>query len=190
MFSVNLLEWISVGFNLAFVLLIIKENKWGWPFGILGSLLSIFLFIESKLYSEAILFSYYVVVGVFGWITWWKPKNEELPIVEWSGQNHLVSLFIGFLGMFGLGYFFSHYTDAAQPYADSFSTAFSFVATYLEAKKVLSAWIYWIILNGFSIWLYQSRGLQVYAALMILYTILSIYGYSEWRKSKQRHASV
>ena len=83
----------------------------------------------------------------------------------------------------GLGAFFSSQTDAQKPYADAFSTIFSFFATYLEAKKVLSAWIYWFGLNAFSVWLYFARHLEVYSGLMVVYTVLSVIGYLQWRKS-------
>ncbi len=180
---INVIEWLSVCLNLVFVILIIKQNKWGWPFGILGSILSIYLFIETNLYAEAVLYGFYVVIGIYGWFIWSKTLNTHFKIIEWSVKHHVLALFLGALGMYVIGNFFSYYTNAALPFADSFSTSFSFVATLMEAKKVLSAWIYWIILNAFSVWLYHSRGLEIYAVLMMFYTVLSVYGFLQWRKS-------
>ena len=59
---------------------------------------------------------------------------------------------------------------------------FSFIANYMEAQKVLSTWIFWMILNAFSVWLYYVRGLELYSGLMIVYFILSIVGYLQWRR--------
>jgi nicotinamide mononucleotide transporter len=178
----QLIEWIAVGFNLAFVLLIIKENKAGWLFGIAGSGLSILLFITVKLYAEAILYTFYVVMGIYGWQQWNKKSAADLPITEWRLVTHLRFILACIALGFGLGAVFNSHTDAEKPFFDAFSTVFSFFATYLEAKKVLSAWLYWIFLNGFSIWLYNERGLPVYAGLMIIYTILSVVGYYQWKK--------
>ena len=94
----NVLEWISVFFNLLFVVLIIKELKIGWIFGILGSLVSIFLFYQTQLYSEAVLYSYYVVMGFYGWWRWSEPGNKLLPVMVWGTKKHLVAVLIGIIG--------------------------------------------------------------------------------------------
>lgn len=177
------LEWISVGLNLLFVFYIIREKRMGWIFGIIGSFISIALFISVKLYSEAVLYSYYVAMGYYGWNTWKTNTAESLPISEKNLVYHLQLILACLVLSFGLGAFFSASTDAQRPYADAFSSIFSFLATYLEARKILSAWLYWIFLNAFSVWLYHERGLAVYAGLMILYTILSIVGYVRWKKN-------
>ena len=48
------IEILSVVFNLIYLVLLIKENIWCWPNGIIASILSVYLFVEAKLYSEAI----------------------------------------------------------------------------------------------------------------------------------------
>ncbi len=180
----DVVEWFSVLLNLIFILLIIKEIRLGWVFGIAGSLLSIYLFYSSQLYSEAILYLFYVVMGIYALRTWSGNENTTLHITEWPLKKHFSFLIIGLLATLGLGYFFKMNTDAALPFADAFSTIFSFIATYLEARKIHSTWLYWVVLNAFSVWLYQSRGLEVYALLMVVYAVLSVVGWLQWRKSK------
>jgi nicotinamide mononucleotide transporter len=81
-----------------------------------------------------------------------------------------------------LAWFFDTYTDADKPYLDAFTTIFSFLATYLEAKKVLSAWVYWIVINGLTITLYYSKGLDYYSGLTVVYFVMSFVGYMRWKK--------
>jgi nicotinamide mononucleotide transporter len=81
-----------------------------------------------------------------------------------------------------LAWFFNSYTDAERPYIDSFTTVFSFLATFLEAKKVLSSWKYWIVINGVTIGLYFDKGLDIYAGLILVYFIMSFVGYFKWKK--------
>lgn len=183
----NPIEILAVAFNLIYLVLLIKENIWCWPSGILASILSISLFLDAKLYSEVILYAFYVLIGVYGWLVWSGKlsSNKQVQIKTWKIKPHLIALAIGLIGMFGLGYYFGTKTDADKPYFDAFSTSFSFVASFMEAYKVLSAWVYWIILNLFSIWLYHSRELDVYAGLMIVYAIASVWGLLEWRKKYQ-----
>lgn len=176
------LEWIAVGLNLIFVVLLIRQKKVAWWFGIVGSAISILLFIQAKLYAEAILYSFYVLMGFYG-LRMWQSASGVLPISTFSLVKHLKFVSIGVMLSIGLGVFFASQTDAQKPYADAFSTIFSFYATYLEAKKILSAWLFWLVLNAFSVWLYAVRGLEIYASLMVLYAILSIVGYAQWHKS-------
>ena len=183
-----LLELLSVIFGLIYLVLLIKQNILCWLFGIVGSVLSIFLFYHSKLYSEALLYSYYVVMGFYGYYLW-SQKNNDYP-------NESISLTVSDKGLFfhvfcvittsvlalALAWFFDSYTDADWPYLDAFTTMFSFLATYLEAKKVLSGWVYWIVINGLTIGLYYNKDLDYYSALTLIYFIMSFVGYFKWKK--------
>lgn len=178
-----IIEIASVLFGLAFIILIILEIKWGWLFGILSSILSIALFLHTKLYFESILYSYYVLIGIYGWYTWTNTKEgTSLKISEWGLHKHLITIGIGVLLAFGLGHLSKSYTDANNPYFDATTTIFSFIASYLEAQKILSGWIYWILINGATIWLYHLRGLNFYSVLIFIYFISSFVGYYSWRK--------
>ena len=183
--SINtIIEITGVLLNLIYTVGVMKEKIWCWPFGIVGSLVSIYLFVDVKLYSEAILYSFYVLFGIYGWYYWTRPIGEQkLKVTEKGWQWHLSFFLIGIMGALGLGYYFQSSTDANNPFEDAFSTIFSFIATYFETQKILSSWLYWIVLNAFSVYLYYARGLEIYGSLMIVYFILSIFGYLEWRKS-------
>lgn len=154
--------------------------------GIIGSIASIYLFVEySKLYSEAILYVYYVATGIIGWVNW-KNAEDDLKIIRKPVRSHLV--FIGFGILFsGLFYLLvsNVFTDAARPLIDSFTTVFSFMATWITIKRWLSNWIYWVVIDAVTTFLYIDRGLDLYACLMVLYTFLAAYAYWEWVKMEQ-----
>jgi len=180
----NILEILGIGLTLAYSVGLMFQKIWGWPLGILGSFVSIFLFVDVKLYSEAILYGFYVVFGFYGWYNWsYRSKENELKVIVKGAKWHITFFTLGILGALGLGYFFQSSTDANNPFEDAFSTVFSFIATYFETQKILSSWLYWIVLNAFSVYLYYIRGLEIYGSLMIVYFFLSIFGFLEWRKS-------
>ena len=178
------IEIIGVVLNMAFLFFVLKEKKICWLFGILGSLVSIYLFYITKLYSECILFIYYVIMGFYGFYLWNRTNGDEevLKISKWSFSRHIKIIILGILFAGLLGYYFDNYSDAQKSYLDAFTTIFSFLATYLEAKKVLSTWVFWIILNGLSIYLYFTRGLNIYSILAAIYFAASFYGYFEWKR--------
>ena len=177
------IEGISVLFGVAYIILAARKNVWCWLMGIISSLLGVWLFYQTRLYAEAFLFSYYVVIGFYGWFAW---RNAEkagiLPIITWSGLRHTMVIGTG-IALFLLVWWILHnFTDAVMPLLDSFTTVFSFIATWMVAKRVLENWLYWIVIDAFTIYLYLSRGLELYAILSLVYTILAVYGFFHWRK--------
>lgn len=180
----TILEILAVIFGLLYLYFLIKEKIICWFFGILGSAISIWLFIRINLYSESILYVYYVLIGFYGYYSWSKKhKNEtSIYITKWKYSSHILSLIIGLILGFGLAYYFNTYTDAKNAYLDAYTTIFSFIASYMEAKKILSSWIFWIFINGATIFLYYNRGLDIYSLLTVVYFISSFIGYAKWKK--------
>jgi nicotinamide mononucleotide transporter len=177
-----LTEILGVAFNLAFIALLIRRHIACWAFGIAGSGVGVYNFILVGLFSEALLFSFYILMGIYGWWVWNRSDSKKAKrIIQVPVSSHLIGILLGILGTALLGWFFKKYTSAALPWPDAFSTSFSIVATWMEAHRVLAGWFYWIILNAFSIWLYSSRGLNLYSALAGIYAIMSVYGYLRWR---------
>ena len=175
------IEIAAVLSGLAYLVLLMQQKIACWAFGIVSSLLSIYLFITTKLYSDAILYSYYVVMGFYGWYYWNQRGAQGFPVQQWPWRKHIAAIGLGVVAASGLGWFFASKTDANNAFADAFNAIFSFIATYLETQKVVEGWIYWILINIFSTWLYYQRGLHIYAALMVVYTVLSVVGFVRWR---------
>lgn len=185
MSNLNLyLELSAVVLNLAYLYFLIKEKIICWFFGISASLLSIFLFYRSGLYSEAILFVYYVLIGIYGYILWRRNEQhkDKLKIQVVSFEKHVYFITLGIGLAFLTGWYFNTYTAASAAYLDAFTTVFSFIASYLQARKILGNWIFWIIINGTTLILYLKKDLYYYTGLTVIYLIFSVVGYMAWRR--------
>lgn len=186
----GILEIISVVFGTLYLILMVRENIWCWICGIIASAITVYLYIHVTLYLEAGLNFYYILAGFYGWIYWSRHKNKstnesnaKTPILTWKPQHHMISILTcGMLSVL-LGYIMHNHTDSERPYIDAAITVFSFVATYMEAKKVLSTWYYWFILNAASVFLQIDRELYFFAALSVFYTGMCVYGFIRWRKT-------
>ena len=178
------LEILATTANLIYIIFLIKEKIICWSFGIAGSLLSIVLFIDARLYSEAFLYFFYAVMGIWGWVRW--HNREEIhdnPVIRWRMSSHLLAMFLTCAAAMMLGYTMLYFSNAERPLFDALTTLFSFLATYMEITKVLEAWVYWLIINLASVWLYHDRELDIYAWLIGCYSILSVVGFIKWRHS-------
>jgi nicotinamide mononucleotide transporter len=180
---ITIIEIVATTANLFYIIFLIREKIICWSFGIAGSLLSIYLFLDARLYSEAFLYGFYVAMGCWGWLRWHQRlETDNNPIVRWPLNLHWCALLLGSIISVGLGSAVYHYSDAERPLLDAFTTVFSLFATYLEIAKVLETWVYWLILNVVSIWLYHDRALDIYAILIGCYSVLSIWGFVSWRR--------
>lgn len=178
------LEIIAVILSLGYLFFLIKEHIICWLFGILGSLVSVFLFYRTGLYSESILYVYYVVIGVYGFFHWKTAlqKNKVFHVTDYSVTTYIVLIVLGEVLALLLGFSFENYTNASMPYLDAHTTVFSFIASYLEVKKKLGAWVFWIIINAVTIILYLNKDLSLYTGLTLVYLIFSFVGYFQWKK--------
>lgn len=175
--------------GILYILLAARENIWCWFFGAVSSLLGIILFFWVDLYAEAFLYFYYVIAAAYGWWSWsggGRQYLDSLPIQTWPFLKQAGGVVIVFLLGLLLGYILDRHTPASYPWVDSQTTVFSFWATYLTTRKVLSNWLYWIVIDAVSVGLYSSRGLLLYAALMLVYTGMAIWGFYEWRQKKKQ----
>jgi len=82
---------------------------------------------------------------------------------------------------------FNSFTKSELPFIDAFTTSFSLLATYMTVKKVLENWLYWIVIDLTSVFLYHERDLHLTAFLFIIYTVIATFAYFNW-KSKSSNA--
>lgn len=181
--SLFLFDITASAFGLAYIILATKQNNWCWPAAFISSSLYILLFISSKLYFDAVLNGYYVIMAVYGFWSWNKSSKETILKVNWGSLNqNLIGFFLcGFIS-FTLGFFANNFTDADFAYADAFTTIFSFYATWLITQKRIENWIYWIIIDFVALKLYIEKGLFFTSGLFVLYLRFAVFGYFEWRK--------
>ncbi len=186
-----IVEILATGANLIYIIFLIREKIACWAFGIAGSLLSIYLFIDVRLYSEAFLYFFYAVMGAWGWLRWHRRiEQDRNPVIRWRLDYHLRAIIIACAIAVGLGYTMHFYSDAERPVFDAFTTIFSFLGTYMEVTKVLEAWIYWLLINLASVWLYHDRSLDIYAVLIGFYSVLSVWGFMRWRRTLQAQLAL
>jgi len=189
-------EGAAVLCGVAYVILAAREHIGCWAFGILNGLLSIYLFYVSGLLAESVLYLYYVLAGIYGWYAWandHRPADgdaNELHVAEWTYLRHTLIIVLGIALSWGVAWVLRTYTSAQMPVIDAHTTVFSFIATWMVTRKILSNWLYWIVIDAVSVWLYASRDLYLYSFLMAGYTILAVWGYISWRRQAYKIHTV
>ena len=180
-FNWSIIESAAVFFSILYVILAVKESIWCWAAAAISVSLYIYICYTAQLYTETGLQVFYLLMAFYGYHQWNK-NNSTLKVKQWTTIKHLLILVLGALLTFLMGFYFTIYTDAAMPLVDSFTTVFSVFATYMVTKKVLGNWLYWIVIDAVSVYLYFSRDLHLTSLLFIVYTVIAIFGYFSWLK--------
>ncbi len=180
-FNWSIIETIAVILSVLYVILATKQNIWCWAAAGISVALYIYICFSAELFTETGLQVFYLIMAFYGYYNWTK-KEQNLQITQWSAGKHLTLIITGAIITFLMGFYFATYTSAKMPIVDSFTTVFSVIATYMIAKKVLSNWLYWIVIDAASIYLYFSRDLHLTSLLFIAYTIIAVFGYFSWLK--------
>ena len=180
--ATSIIEWLAVVSSVIYVILAAKRLILCWFFAFVGSFLFVYLCYIGDLYIESILQLFYVAMAVVGWVSWKKSASENLSIKQWGLNNHILNIAISGIVAYLLGYIFDNYTNQANPYVDAFTTCYSLSATFMVTRKILGNWIYWIVIDVVSIYLYAQRDYNLTAVQYGLFSILAVFGYIAWRK--------
>jgi nicotinamide mononucleotide transporter len=82
-----------------------------------------------------------------------------------------------------LGFWLGRRTDEALPYLDGFTTSFSLVAQWMQARKYLENWPVWAAVDVVYVGMSLSQGLTLTAGLYVVYICLALLGFRDWRRS-------
>jgi nicotinamide mononucleotide transporter len=179
------LETLAVALGISYLLLAMRENSLCWYCAFFSTAIYVYIFGDVSLYMESALNVYYMGMALYGWLQWQKggANHSGVEIVRWTAKHHIICVLVILIASVISGYLLSVNTDARLPYLDSFTTWASVLTTVMVARKVLENWLYWIVINSVSIYLYIDRDLDQTAAMFTLYLVLSVLGYVAWKKN-------
>lgn len=184
-----MLEWVAAGFTLANVFLATRQNIWSWPVGVVAVSLYLYVFAEAKLYSDAGLQVFFLVMQFYGWYQWTRGGVEHAkslsPVTRLSRRGWLLTLAGVAAWTLGLGTVMHRHTDAAAPYPDAFTTILSVIAQFLMTRKILENWTLWIVADVVYIGVYTYKALYPTTGLYAIFLALCIKGYLDWKRDVQ-----
>lgn len=192
MFGTRAIEIIAVLCGVLNVGLIIRRSMWNYPFGIVMVILYAWIFYEVRLYSDALLQIFFLVIQIVGIFTWLNARDDD-GLVEPTNlplPAAAVWAVVATMAALGLGYVMATHTDADFPYWDATTTILSVIAQYLMARRFLQSWLVWITVDVLAIGLYWQKDLTPTAALYVIFLGMAIAGYVNWRRAMRPASPV
>jgi nicotinamide mononucleotide transporter len=180
------------------VWLMIRQNVWGWPVGIVQVAVYAWVFFAAKLYSDALLQVCFFAIQAYGWWHWLRGGAERgaaegelpataahavLPVTRLRVRALVGWSVVGALAAVGWGELMRRHTDAALPHWDAFILMFSLIAQWLQARKRLECWAGWMIVNVVAVGVYWAKDLRLTAGLYVVFFAMAVAGHVAWRRT-------
>jgi nicotinamide mononucleotide transporter len=174
-----------------------KENIWSWPIGIINVVLFFFLFFQVQLYPDMFLQVFFFITNLMGWWRWTHPAKEEenqknqLRVSLMPTKMLASMILIGLVGTVTMGLLAKNLHEffpvlfskpSAFPFADSFVTVMSIVATYLMVQKKVECWLVWIAVDVVACSLYFSKDIMLVGIEYVVFCFIAGFGFLNWKK--------
>jgi nicotinamide mononucleotide transporter len=187
----NLIEIVGAVLGIAAVFLAARQNVWNWPLGIINFALYIIVFYHAKLYAQVGLQVVYIVLAIYGWWHWLHGGADRGELrVSRVGSREAILLTLAFaLATPALAIFLARATDASLPLADSALTAASLVAQYMMTRKYVECWLVWLAADVAYVAVFIHQSLWPTVGLYLVFCVLAVMGWREWRTSLRRQAA-
>ncbi|MDU8884918.1 nicotinamide riboside transporter PnuC [Yeosuana sp. MJ-SS3] len=181
------LEAIAFVFGILSVWYAKKENILVYPTGIICTGITVYILNVNEYYGDMMMNFYYTIMSVYGWWNWSRKKDNKyvVPISRTNTKEKLIGVLLFVLTIFVtyLVYKVYDYDIKTANYIDILTSGIFFTAMWYMANKKLENWTLWIIADIITIPLYAHRGLGMLSLQYLIFTILAIQGYIEWKKT-------
>ncbi len=187
------LEFIAFVFGIASVWFAKKENIWVYPTGLVSTVITVYILYQAKYFGDMTMNFYYSIMSIYGWIMWQKTHNQpEIEITRTNSKEKSIGLGMFFLTIIitYLVYKFFGYKLEIPNYIDIFTSGIFFTAMWYMALKKIENWTLWIIGDCIAVPLFAYRGLGMLSLQYIIFTILAISAYLEWKKTLNNNQQI
>ena len=183
-----ILEFLAFWFGIISVVFAKKQNILVYPTGIICTIITMYLMYKVSLLGHILVNLLYTIISFFGWWNWSRRENNDL-VVKVSKFNSndltkslLIFFFIVFVAYFAHDFFATNFEGQIKE-LDILTSGIFVTAMWLMANKKLENWILWIIGNVITIPLYLSSDKIILSIQYVIFTILAVQAYIEWKKS-------
>ena len=181
-----LLEGVAVITGLLSVWFAKQDKVWVYPTGMVSTAIYVYLLLKAGLLGDFLINAYYFAMSIYGWMFWTQQKEGVTvhQIDKVSSSEKKWSFFLFVLSLLFVGELYTilgRWASWTAP-IDTFTTALFFVGMWLMARRKIAHWIYWIVGDLISIPLYLYKGLALTSFQYLIFTLIAIFGYIQWKK--------
>lgn len=166
-----------------------KGSKLSYVFGAMQICAYLYISFSSKFYGDVMLNCFNLVMQPIGWFLWSKRDNNSIVEPKKLAKPRMkIVIFMWFLFVITYGYLVLSKLGGNTPFIDSITTVSSITAMILCANAYRDQWIFWIICNSTSIFMWTLALLRgdnsafPMVIMWVAYLINSLVAKKQWDK--------
>lgn len=162
-----------------------KENILVYPTGIISTIITVYLLYQAQYFGDMTMNVYYSAMSLYGWFCWSRHKNRPELLITRTTRNEKIIGFLFFVLTIIITYFVYQIFDyklQIPNYIDIFNSGIFFTAMWFMALKKIENWTLWILGDLIAVPLFAYRGLGMLSLQYLIFTIVAIFAYLEWKK--------
>lgn len=181
-----ILEFVAFVFGILSVWFAKKENILVYLTGLIATIITTYLLYVAGYLGDMMINGYFSIMSIYGWYKWARKKSET-EVIAISRTNNkekitgMVFFFVTIFVVFGIYNFFDYEIKTAN-YIDIFASGLFFTGMWYMANKKIENWTLWIFGDIIVTPLYAYRGMGMLSLQYLIFTILAISAYLEWKK--------
>jgi nicotinamide mononucleotide transporter len=181
-----ILEFVAFVFGILSVWFAKKENILVYPTGLIATIITTYLLYIAGYLGDMMINGYFTIMSIYGWYKWARKENdtEIIAITRTNKKEKIIGIalfFVTIFVVFGIYNFFDYEIKTAN-YIDIFASGIFFTGMWYMANKKIENWTLWIFGDIIVTPLYAYRGLGMLSLQYLIFTILAISAYLEWKK--------
>jgi nicotinamide mononucleotide transporter len=181
-----ILEFIAFVFGILSVWYARSENILVYPTGLIATVITVYLLFIAGYLGDMMINGYFTIMSIYGWYKWTRKVKDKdsLPITRTNNKEKIIGIglfFVTIFVVFGIYKVFD-YEINTDNYIDIMVSGIFFTGMWYMANKKIENWTLWIIGDIIVTPLYAYRGLGMLSLQYLIFTILAISAYLEWRK--------
>lgn len=181
-----ILEFIAFIFGILSVWFAKKENIWVYPTGLIATIITTYLLYIAGYLGDMMINGYFALMSIYGWYKWNRKENDTqiMSVSRTNNKEKIIGIELFFATVFVVFiiYYLFNYQIKVENYIDIFASGIFFTAMWYMAHKKIENWTLWILGNLIVVPLYAYRGLGILSLQYLIFTILAISAYLEWKK--------
>jgi len=181
-----ILEFVAFVFGILSVWFAKKENILVYLTGLIATIITTYLLYVAGYLGDMMINGYFSIMSIYGWYKWARKENDaEIMAISRTNNKEkitgMVFFFVTIFVVFGIYNFFDYEIKTAN-YIDIFASGLFFTGMWYMANKKIENWTLWIFGDIIVTPLYAYRGMGMLSLQYLIFTILAISAYLEWKK--------
>ncbi|WP_428224151.1 nicotinamide riboside transporter PnuC [Flavobacterium sp.] len=187
-----IMETIAFVFGILSVWYAKKESFLVFPTGIVATAITVYVMYKAQYLADMSINIYYTLMSIYGWYKWTNftaTTEDDLHISRTNTKEKIIGTLMFFLTGIVCIVIYKAFDVQIQSnnWIDIFTTCIFFTAMWFMALKKIENWILWIIGDFLIVPILWSRELYIFALQYVIFTILAILAYAEWKKILDKH---